>query len=96
MYRSTKRILTAATVVLAASAPSTAYASPAQDPGPSTSSGQAQSAIVPSVQRTTASSPQGFQWDDAGIGAAGVLVLLGLGSGATIARRHRVHTPLAG
>ncbi len=96
MFKRIKRSLTAATVVLAASAPSVAYARFNLDPpGPSVPGGQAPTAIVPSAQRTDASSPQRFQWDDAGIGAAGVLVLVGVGSGAVVARRRRMHHPLA-
>jgi hypothetical protein len=96
MFQHIKRILTVATVLLAVSAPSAAYARFVQDPpAPSAMSSQVQSAIVPFGQRATTSSRQGFQWDDAGIGAAGVLVLAGVGSGAVVTRRRRVHNPLA-
>jgi hypothetical protein len=96
MFQPIKRILTAATVMLAVSAPSAAYARFVQDPPvPPAVSGQVQSAIVAFGQHATASSPEGFQWDDAGIGAAGMLVLAGVGSGAVVARRRRVHNPLA-
>ena len=96
MFERIKRSLTAATVVLAASAPSVAYARFNLDPpGPSVTGGQAQRAFVTSAQRTDASSPRRFQWDDAGIGAAGVFVLVGVGSCAVVARRRRIHHPLA-
>jgi hypothetical protein len=37
----------------------------------------------------------GFQWGDAGIGAGGVLVVLGAGAGAAgVARRRRGHRPV--
>jgi hypothetical protein len=95
MFKLIKRFLTAATVVLAASAPSVAYARILLDPpGPPATASQVQGATVPSIQRTAASAPQGFHWDDAGIGAAGVLVLVSVGSAAIIARRRRTHQPL--
>lgn len=40
------------------------------------------------------SSHDGFQWDDAGIGAAVVLTLVGVGAGATLVIRRRTHPPL--
>jgi hypothetical protein len=42
---------------------------------------QTKSASVPSVRATGTSSQDGFQWDDAGIGAAGMLVLVGVSAG---------------
>jgi hypothetical protein len=42
-----------------------------------------------SSARAAASSSQGFQWDDAGIGAAGAVVLLGAGAVASGAVRRR-------
>ena len=42
------------------------------------------------------SSSSGFQWGDAGIGAAVVLVLIGVGSAAMLVIRRRVHHPLSG
>ncbi len=39
---------------------------------------------------------QGFQWGDAGLGAAGMLVLLGAGSGAVVAVRRRSGGALLG
>jgi hypothetical protein len=44
---------------------------------------------------TAAFAHGGFQWGDAGIGAAGVLALVGVGSGAAFVIRRRVHQPLA-
>lgn len=44
-----------------------------------------------------ASAQGGFQWGDAGIGAAGAMVLLGAGLlGAGMARRHRVRRTVIG
>jgi hypothetical protein len=42
----------------------------------------------------SATSPTGFRWDDAGLGAAGMLVILGSTSLAT--RRLRNHRPVIG
>ncbi|MFZ0378695.1 MAG: hypothetical protein WCD11_24625 [Solirubrobacteraceae bacterium] len=45
-----------------------------------------------SVRPARVSSQGGFQWDDAGIGAAGILALLGLGAGSVTAiTRRRTH-----
>jgi hypothetical protein len=39
---------------------------------------------------------QGFQWGDAGIGAAGTIALLGVGAGAaTVMRQRRAHRTIA-
>jgi hypothetical protein len=91
MFKFFKRVLTAAAVVVAASAPSVAYAKFDLELGPSGSTGQAPSPIVSSAPRTAASSGHGFQWDDAAVGAAGVLVLVGVGAGGFVARRRRTH-----
>jgi hypothetical protein len=46
---------------------------------------------------STATSQGGFQWGDAGIGAAGMIVLLGTGAGAAGAmRRRRAQRPVVG
>ncbi len=56
----------------------------------------------PAVSRTVpaqpvASTDQGFQWGDAGIGAAGTIVLLGVGAGAAgVMRPRRRHRTIAG
>jgi hypothetical protein len=47
------------------------------------------SAPAASSVRSTATSQGGFQWGDAGIGAAGIVVLLATGAGAAGAVRHR-------
>ncbi|HEV7176616.1 MAG TPA: hypothetical protein VGN29_14040 [Solirubrobacteraceae bacterium] len=49
------------------------------------------------MHQPEASGPAGFQWDDAGIGAAGAIVLLGAGAGAatTIRRRRTRHVATA-
>jgi hypothetical protein len=97
MFKLTKRIVTAATVTVAASAPSVAYARLNLDPpttAPAASSQTVHNAAPPSAGKASPSSSQGFQWDDAGIGAASVLMLVSVGSGAMIVRRRRTHHPL--
>jgi hypothetical protein len=95
MFKSIKRLLITATLILAVSAPSAAYAMVQAAPGGSSTSGQAQPSIISSAPRATVSSSQGFQWGDAGIGAAGVLGLVGVGSGAALVIRRRVRQPVA-
>jgi len=82
----TKRALTAA-VIVAAVVPSAAGARPLYDPP-----GSSYTVAVPAVQTAAppvAQAGQGFRWDDAGLGAAGMLVLVGVGSGAAVAVRRR-------
>ncbi len=55
----------------------------------SPSSVLARSAGVHAVHPTGASSQQGFRWDDAGIGAAGMLVLISTGVAAIFATRRQ-------
>jgi hypothetical protein len=53
----------------------------------------------PSAARSVsaATSGRGFRWGDAGIGAAGTVLLLGTGAGAAGAmRRRRAHRPVTG
>ena len=98
MFKLTKRIATAATVVLAASAPPAAYARLNLDPpapAPVVSSQTVQNPAPPSVRKASASSSPTFQWDDAGVGAASVLILVGIGSGTILARRRRTEHRLA-
>lgn len=87
-----KRSLASGLVIAAAGLPATAQAQFAENPGgsPSTSqvpvTGPQVAASTPSAQGNDSS----FQWDDAGIGAAGVTVLLGAGGlGVAMSRRHR-------
>jgi len=97
MLKLTKRIATAAIAVLAASAPSAAYARINLDPpatAPAVSSQTVHNAASPSAPKASASSSQGIQWDDAAIGAAGVLMLVSIGSGTMLIRRRRTHHPL--
>jgi hypothetical protein len=92
MFKLTKHTLAAAGAVLAAIAPAAAYARvDLNPPVASVKSSQAPSAIVPSG-RAAASSPAGFQWDDAGIGAAATAILVGAGAAASgVGRRRGTH-----
>jgi hypothetical protein len=52
---------------------------------------------VPAVQATPTASSSGFDWSDAGLGAAGTLSLLGLGAGGVlISRLTRSSNPAIG
>ena len=92
MFKRIKRSLAAAATVFLISAPATAFARFNLDPSPASVDSVAQTALP---QPTATMSAQGFQWGDAGVGAAGVLVLVGLGSGAVLVRRRRPRHPLA-
>jgi hypothetical protein len=92
--RSSLTLLAIAAVAL----PAGAQARPLFDPP---SSGQIGHRDQPAPPVNAAAQPEltastGFQWDDAGIGAAGAIVLLGAGAGTATAirrrRRHRVAT----
>jgi hypothetical protein len=98
MFKHIKRIVTATTVVVAAGAPSAAYARINLDPptAPVVNSQTIQNAAPPPAAKASAPSSHGFQWDDAGIGAAGALALVSVGSGTMLARRRRTHHPLTG
>jgi hypothetical protein len=89
MFTFSKRTIATAAVIAAAIAPSTASAKFLQADPAAPAGGSAPAEITPSVTPAVASSPQGFHWDDAGIGAGGVVVLLGagVGSGMLISRR---------
>jgi hypothetical protein len=96
MLKVTKRLLAGAVVIAAVSAPSAASARFNLDPPVAPAATQpARPAVTPPAPRAEASSPQGFRWDDAGVGAAGIVVLIGTGAGAAavIARRHEHQTP---
>jgi hypothetical protein len=86
-----RRFLTVGVVLAAASFPAAAQArfdlGPATPPA-ATAPGQPVS-VTPG---SDASAQGGFQWGDAGIGAAGTVVLLGAGALATgVGRRRRAH-----
>jgi hypothetical protein len=96
MFKSIKRLLFAATMIVAMSAPSAAYAFIRDTGGGPATGGQVQPSVVPSVHHAAASASQGFQWGDAGVGAGVVLALVGVGVGGTLVIRRRVHQPVAG
>jgi hypothetical protein len=93
MFKLIKLSLAATAAVLALGAPATALARFNLNPGPGPVASAVQSPL--SQLPSTTSSAQGFQWGDAGIGAAGVLILVGLGSGAVVMRRRRPRHTLA-
>jgi hypothetical protein len=78
---------TATFLVLAAVAAPTAQARPVESLLPDTVN-QAEGGN--SVATTSAG---GFDWTDAGVGAAGMLALMGLGTGAVVASRRRLLAP---
>ena len=85
-HRTIKRALTGALALAAVSLPATAQASPARDRG-----------TTPAPRPTATSPARGFQWDDAGIGAGGAILLLGAGGTlATGTRRRRTHRTAVG
>jgi hypothetical protein len=97
MFKSIKRLLVAAIAILVLSAPSAAFATVLATDGGGSASGPGQAAVSAPVARTTASSSPGFLWGDAGVGAASVVVLLGVGVGAgSVLRHRRVHRPVVG
>ena len=78
-------LLTVATAAAAVALPSAAQARPSTNPA----GGPAAVAIEAPAPRTSGQS--GFQWDDAGIGAAAAVLLVGAAAGAAgTARRRRV------
>ena len=81
------RSVLAAAAVSMAVLPAGAQARPLFDPAPVHTAPPARVATV--VQQPEASGPANFQWDDAGIGAAGAIVLLGVGAGAATTIRRR-------
>ena len=90
-----KRSMIATLAVGAAIVPAGAQAMPIQQPGPGAGASPTPSGA--SVQAPTTSVQPGFQWGDAGIGAAGAVVLLGAGAGAASAtRRRRIHRAIVG
>jgi hypothetical protein len=100
MLKRMKRTLTAAAMIAAVSAPTTASARFNLNPEPSAAPHPARTvtparAARPAPQANSASG--GFEWGDAGLGAAGTLVLLGTGAGsaAVIARRRGHRTAVS-
>jgi hypothetical protein len=89
-----KRSLVTGLVIGSASFPAMAQARFNFDP-PLPSPSAPNAVVNATPVQPAASTPSAFQWGDAGIGAAGTVVLLGAGAGAAGAvRRRRVHRPL--
>jgi hypothetical protein len=79
------RVLAGGLIAAAVGFPATTQARPAVDPP----------ASAPAVEQV--GSGGGFQWDDAGVGAAGAALLLGAGTAlAGGARRRRTQRPAVG
>jgi hypothetical protein len=102
MFQVTKKMLAAMLVVAAIAAPA-ASARPIDPVQPSVTAHVKVSREVPSqisstvpAVQTVESSSDGFNWGDAGIGAAAMFTLLGLGTGSLlVARRARERRPAA-
>jgi len=88
-----KRSTALATVIATAAIASPASALPIEYMQPADAGGGGQPARTVEVSRTvTVDSPSGFDWGDAGIGAAGTLSLLALGAGSVLVARRRLGT----
>jgi hypothetical protein len=89
--------LAAGLAIGAASFPTAAQARFEFNPPVPVASQPAQAASAPTGAQPSGGAQPGFQWGDAGIGAAGAVVLLGAGAGtANAMRRRRVHRALTG
>jgi hypothetical protein len=87
-----KRGVAAGLMVAAAALPSAAQARIPLDEG-----GPGWSTPAPAITPSVPQSGNGFAWGDAGIGAAGAVVLLGAGAvGTGAARRRRTHRTVIG
>ena len=95
MTTSTIKKSTALATVLAAAAFATpAGAAPIESMLPSDAGGSGQPArTIEGPPTVTVSSPSGFDWGDAGIGAAGTLSLLTLGAGSVLVARRSLRAP---
>jgi len=94
MCKPIKRLVMISTVLVAAILPAAASARPIlPDTAPFTASAFTVPAPTPPPAHAAAASAAGFHWDDAGLGAAGMLVLMGVGSGAAFAVRRRSTGP---
>jgi uncharacterized membrane protein YphA (DoxX/SURF4 family) len=90
-----KRAFAAVIVVAAVAAPTAAHARPNVDPiRPTVPLQPSHTIVAPDADQAAATSSSGFQWDDAGIGAGSLLVLISVGAGAAVVYRRRAR-PLA-
>jgi hypothetical protein len=86
-----RRSLLTAVAVTAVALPAGAQARPFFDT-PSDAQPVHAAPLMKVAQEPAANGSAGFQWDDAGIGAAGAIVLVGVGAGAaTTIRRRRTN-----
>lgn len=76
---SIRRILATAALIMATSLPASAAAKFNLEPGGSSAPAPAQTQPAPPPPQPTAAD-SGFQWGDAGIGAAGAVLVLGSGA----------------
>ena len=92
MFKTTKRTMIAALLVAAAIlTPSSASARILLDRQAPAEYTQEAGTTVPQIAGVQSSN--GFDWADAGIGAAATLVLLGACTGTVVVRRRQVHHP---
>ena len=91
MFKTIKRLTLIAAALAAAIMPTAAFARPDiyQPPGYGSPVIQ-RTAPAPAEHQAAAASAPGFSWHDAGLGAAGTLLLVVLGTGTTLAVRRRV------
>jgi hypothetical protein len=95
MFKSIKRLVLIATVLAGAIIPSVASARPDGPEQPYSDAAAAVQAVAPAPAGPAATtSMTGFSWHDAAFGAAGMLMLIGLGTGATVAVRRRATRPV--
>ena len=89
-----KKSTALATVLAAAAIAAPAGAAPIETVRPGDLEGSSQAARTIEVPRTvTVASPTGFDWGDAGVGAAGTLSLLALGAGSLLVARRSLRAP---
>jgi hypothetical protein len=85
----TRTALTTATLIAATAFPSLAQARPEELMGPAPAPAPAAVASPAPAEPAGGGAGQGFEWGDAGIGAAGAAALMTAGMAGTVARRRR-------
>jgi hypothetical protein len=88
MLISIKRIVILATVLAAATFPAVASARPVGPDHPYLVASPVAQTAAP-AHLVSPASTSGFKWHDAAFGAAAMLILVGIGTGATLAVRRR-------
>ena len=82
MLKLIKRVLGAAVIIAAVTAPTAAYARPELDPpAPPAPVGALPLHAAPAPHHAVATASRSFAWGDAGVGAGGLLVLVGSAPG---------------